>query len=125
MLRGNPTPPPTSIFFYFPSLFKKKSENFGGLNPPPLKYALNAIDQGNIAITCLLDLKSNDTVNHSILISRLYKYMALEVPLLSGLSYLTNRQQFFNFIKLNLIPNSLHAAYPKAVFLDPYSSLYI
>ena len=50
MLRGNPPPPPpTSLFFLFlsiafPSIFKKKSENFGGggLNPlnPPLKYAL-------------------------------------------------------------------------------------
>ena len=48
MLRGNP-PPPTSLFFLFlsisfPSLFKKKSENFGGgfepPEPPPLKYAL-------------------------------------------------------------------------------------
>ena len=46
MLRGNP--PPNIPFFLFlsisfPSLFKKKSENFGGgLNPlnPPLKYAL-------------------------------------------------------------------------------------
>ena len=46
MLRGNP-PPPTSFFFSlsFPSLFKKKSENFGGggFEPPepPLKYALD------------------------------------------------------------------------------------
>ena len=49
MLRGNPPPPPPNIPFFlflsisFPSLFKKKSENFGGgLNPlnPPLKYAL-------------------------------------------------------------------------------------
>ena len=52
MLRGNPPPPPTSLFFLFlsisfPSLFKKKSENFGGgLNPlnPPLKYALGGKD---------------------------------------------------------------------------------
>ena len=52
MLRGNPPPPPpppTSIFFLFlsisfPSLFRKKSENFGGgFEPPepPLKYALD------------------------------------------------------------------------------------
>ena len=48
MLRGNPPPPPNIPFFLllsisFPSLFKKKSENFGGgLNPlnPSLKYAL-------------------------------------------------------------------------------------
>ena len=49
MLRGNPPPPPNIHFFLFlsisfPSLLKKKSENFEGglnpLNPPPLKYAL-------------------------------------------------------------------------------------
>ena len=51
MLRGNPPPPPTSLFFLFlsisfPSLFKKKSENFGGglnpLNPPLNPRAPNA-----------------------------------------------------------------------------------
>ena len=44
MLRGNPPPPPTSLLFLaisFPSLFKKKSENFE--TPPPLKYALGYI----------------------------------------------------------------------------------
>ena len=50
MLRGNP--PPSNILFFlflsisFPSLFKKKSENFGGggFEPPepPLKYALDS-----------------------------------------------------------------------------------
>ena len=49
MLRGNPPPNiPFFLFFSisFPSLFKKKSENFGGgggfepPEPPPLKYAL-------------------------------------------------------------------------------------
>ena len=47
MLRGNPPPPNIHFFLFlsisFPSLLKKKSENFGGgLNPlnPPLKYAL-------------------------------------------------------------------------------------
>ena len=52
MLRGNP--PPQHLFFSFlsnsfPSLFKKKSKKFGGVEgkfeppeppPPPLKYAL-------------------------------------------------------------------------------------
>ena len=55
MLRGNP-PPPTSLFFLllsisFPSLFKKKSENFGGgLNPlnPPLKYALAGVNMATV-----------------------------------------------------------------------------
>ena len=36
---------------------------------------LNALDQGNIAITCFLDLKKTfDTVNHSILTSQSYNY---------------------------------------------------
>ena len=71
MLRGNPPPPPTSLFFLFlsisfPSLFKKKSENFGGggLNPrnppPPLKYAL-ASSNGHDGISSeLLKLISDD-----------------------------------------------------------------
>ena len=67
MLRGNPPPPPpTSLFFLFlsisfPSLFKKKSENFGGgLNPlnPPLKYALDYMPyyeyEVNSAIFCII-----------------------------------------------------------------------
>ena len=46
MLRGNPSPLQHPFFLFlsisFPSPFKKKSENFGvGLNPPPLKYALD------------------------------------------------------------------------------------
>ena len=49
MLRGNPPTPNIPFFLFlsiaFPSLFQKKSENFGGglnpLNPPPLKYALD------------------------------------------------------------------------------------
>ena len=57
MLRGNPPPPNIPFFLLlsisFPSLFKKKSENFGGgLNPlnPPLKYALDVNDQ--LVINC-------------------------------------------------------------------------
>ena len=55
MLRGNP--PSQHLFFSisFPSLFKKKSENFrGGFEPPeppPLKYAL-ASSHNIIVYTC-------------------------------------------------------------------------
>ena len=64
MLRGNTPSPPTSLFFLFlsisfPSLFKKKSENFGGggglnpLNPPPLKYALDFVRYLDFCVTAL------------------------------------------------------------------------
>ena len=69
MLRGNP-PPPTSLFFLFlsmsfPSLFKKKSENFGGgggFEPPepPLKYALGCTDaRGHATLREIVDKMCN------------------------------------------------------------------
>ena len=56
MLRGTPPLPNIPVFLFlsisFPSLFKKKSENFGGggfepPEPPPLKYALVCITERN------------------------------------------------------------------------------
>ena len=52
--------------------------------------------------------------------------MALEVPILRSLKVTKlTANNLFKFIKRNLITNPLHAAYPKAVFLDFYSLLYM
>ena len=86
----------------------------------------NALDQGNIAITCFLDLKKAfDTVNHSILISKLYKY-GIRGPTLEWFeSNLSNRQQYVQIHKTKSDTKLLHVAYPKAAFLGLYFLLYI
>ena len=85
----------------------------------------NALDQGNIAITCFSVIKKAfDTVIHSILISKLYKY-GIRGPTLEWFkSYLSNRQQYVQIHKTKS-ENLLHVAYPKAAFLGLYSLLYI
>ena len=59
----------------------------------------NALDQGNIAITCFLELKKKHLILHSILISKLYKYGIIGPTLEWYKSYLSNRQQYVQIHK--------------------------
>ena len=80
----------------------------------------NALDQGNIAITCFLDLKKAfDTVNHSILISKLYKY-GIRGPTLEWFkSYLSNRQQYVQIHKTKSDTKPITCGIPQGSILGP------
>ena len=80
----------------------------------------NALDQGIIAITCFLDLKKTfDTVNHSILISKLYKY-GIRGPTLGWFkSYLSNRQQYAQIHKTKSDTKPITCGIPQGSILGP------
>ena len=80
----------------------------------------NALDQGNMAITCFLDLKKAfDTVNHSILISKLYKY-GIRGPTLEWFkSYLRNRQQYVQIHKTKSDTKHITCGIPQGSTLGP------
>ena len=80
----------------------------------------NALDQGNIAIPCFLDLKKAfDTVNHSILISKLYKY-GIRGPTLEWFkSYLSNRQQYVQIHKTKSDTKPITCGIPQGSILGP------
>ena len=67
-------------------------------------------------IYCFLDLrKTSDTVDYSILISKLYK-LGIRGPILKWLkSYLSNRQQLVQIHKTKSDSNLLSVAYQKEV----------
>ena len=77
----------------------------------------NALDQGNIAITCFLDLKKN--VNHSILISKLYKY-GIKGPTLEWFkSYRSNCQQDAQIHKTKSDTKPITCSIPRGSILGP------
>ena len=80
----------------------------------------NGLDQGNIAITCFLDpKKAFDTVNHSILISKLYKYGIRGSTLEWFKSYLSNRQQYVQIHKTKSDTKPITCGIPQGSILGP------
>ena len=80
----------------------------------------SALDEGNIAVTCFLDLKKAfDTVDHSILISKLYK-LGIIGPILKWFkSYLSNRQQFVQIHKTKSDIKPVVCGIPQGSILGP------
>ena len=80
----------------------------------------SALDEGNIAVTCFLDLKKAfDTVDHSILISKLYK-LGIRGPILKWFkSYLSNRQQFVQIHKTKSDIKPVVCGIPQGSILGP------
>ena len=72
----------------------------------------NAMDSGKISIGVFLDLrKAFDTVDHCILLDKLYKYGIRGTPCNWFKSNLENRKQLYATVKLYLQPCQLHMEY--------------
>ena len=79
-----------------------------------------ALDRGNVVIGCFLDLKKAfDTVNHSILISKLYKYGIRGNSLQWFKSYLANRQQFVQIHTSKSNTETVTCGVPQGSILGP------
>ena len=79
-----------------------------------------ALDRGNVVIGCFLDLKKAfDTVNHSILISKLYKYDIKGNSLQWFKSYLANRQQFVQIHTSKSNTETVISGVPQGSILGP------
>ena len=82
---------------------------------------LTAIDNNNTVILLLLDLSAAfDTVDHSILLSRLSSRFGIKGAVLAWLrSYLTLRKQFFNVNKCRSSQRFLERGVPQGSVLGP------
>ena len=79
-----------------------------------------ALDRGNVVIGCFLDLKKAfETVNHSILISKLYKYGIRGNSLQWFKSYLANRQQFVQIHTSKSNTETVTCGVPQSSILGP------
>ena len=82
---------------------------------------LTAIDNNNTVILLLLDLSAAfDTVDHSILLSRLSSRFGIKGTVLAWLrSYLTSRKQFVNVNKCRSSQRFLERGVPQGSVLGP------
>ena len=79
-----------------------------------------ALDRGNVVIGCFLDLKKTfDTVNHTILISKLYKYGTRGNLLQWFKSYLENRKQFVQIHTSKSNTETVTCGVPQGSILGP------
>ena len=79
-----------------------------------------ALDRGNVVIGCFVDLKKAfDTVNHSILITKLYKYGIRGNSLQWFKSYLANRQQFVHIHTSKSNTETVTCGVPQGSILGP------
>ena len=81
---------------------------------------LSALDKGEYAIGLFLDLqKAFDTVNHDILLKKLYKYGIRGTCLKWLTDYLANRQQFVNFDNVVSSRKIITCGVPQGSILGP------
>ena len=80
----------------------------------------NALDSGNILIGVFLDFKKAfDTVNHKILLDKLFRYGIRGKTLNWFKSYLTNRKQFVNFQGTESLTEYVIWGVPQGSILGP------
>ena len=80
----------------------------------------HALDNGNYAIGIFLDFrKAFDTVNHNILISKLYTYGVRGIALDWFKSYLTNRLQYVSYNDTNSDTKTVLCGVPQGSILGP------
>ena len=85
---------------------------------------MKALNDGNFACGIFVDFqKAFDTVNHSIVLSKLCHYGIRGLANKWFESYLANRKQFVS-MALNQVLQVLHVVCHKDLFWDPYFFLY-
>ena len=85
--------------------------------------AKSALDSDRIGCGIFLDLqKAFDTVNHEILLQKLYHYGIRGIALNWFQSYLTNRQQFVSINGYSFSLGKITCGVPEGLFFDPYYS---
>ena len=86
----------------------------------------NTMDSGKISIGVFLDLrKSFDTVDHCILLDKLYKYGIRGTPWNWFKSYLETGNNMYATVILYLQPCQLHMEYHRDPYYDRYYLSYI
>jgi len=81
---------------------------------------ISALDKGEYAVGLFLDLqKAFDTVNHNILLNKLYKYGIRGTCLKWLADYLCNRQQFVDFDNVQSSKKMITCGVPQGSILGP------
>jgi hypothetical protein len=84
------------------------------------RLTLFAIDKGELVIGFFLDLKKAfNTVNHEILLKKLYRYGIRGLAFEWLCDYLDNRQQFFSFDNMNSKYEKVTCGVPQGSILGP------
>ena len=79
-----------------------------------------ALDRGEFTIAVLIDFrKAFDTVDHQILLGKLYHYGIRGIAFDWIKSYLTNRMQYVSYNNANSIPKSINCGVPQGSILGP------
>ena len=81
---------------------------------------LKALDEGEIVLGVFIDLsKAFDTVNHTILLDKLYKYGSRGMAHVWITNYLYDRKQFVSFNKLDSPYEKVNCGVPQGSILGP------
>lgn len=111
---------PNNLFELFQSGFRPKHSTESALIKVTNDLLLSS-DSGHISILILLDITAAfDTINHSVLLSRLKSSLNITGTALCWLrSYLTNRQQFVNINNCSSVIAPLSQGVPQGSVLGP------
>ena len=90
-----------------------------------VQYLLEEIDSGNCTIGVFIDFsKAFDTVNHDILLSKLYHHGIRGIPLDWFKSYLNSRRQFVNIGNIESRKQNITCGVPQGSIFALYFFLF-
>ena len=91
-----------------------------------LDKLINSIENGEIVVGVYLDFsKAFDTVNHDILLTKLYHYGIRGNALQSFKSYMSERKQFVTYNDTSSSMKTIYCGVPQILFWVLYHSYYI